>query len=167
MKYFLNDQICSGVKIKYIKKSILLNLFWKNLKYHQPCLSDFDPSIPPSPASPQAPAPSQPTSWLPLAMSGGDRTRTQATTPRVTSPPTMSVCRCCSVIASWDSSWFLHNLAGTTTLWVYCFFIFSKIITQSYFFFVESSAKLESGLFSLQTYQLYTLVDSLNWDAIQ
>ena len=72
------------------------------------------------PVSPQDHAPWQPTSWPLVVMSGDARTRTQATTPRVTSPRTTSVCRCCCRTGSLASSWCQTRGHGTTTSWVSC-----------------------------------------------
>lgn len=70
------------------------------------------------PASPQARAPWQPTSWHPAATSGVAKTRTRATTRRATCRPTTRGCRCCSLTASWASSWCRGRCPGTTTSWV-------------------------------------------------
>ena len=72
------------------------------------------------PASPLAPARWLLTSWRQVVTSGDARTRTQATTPRVTSPPTTSVCRCCCRTGSLASSWCRTRGHGTTTSWVSC-----------------------------------------------
>lgn len=69
-------------------------------------------------ASPQVHARSQPTSWHPAGTNGVARTRTRATTPKVTYRLTMKECRCCCLIVSWASSWYLASAPGTTTSWV-------------------------------------------------
>jgi hypothetical protein len=51
-------------------------------------------------------------------MSGADRTQIQETIPRVISPLTMNVYRCCYLIDSWDSSWHQLSGRGITTSWV-------------------------------------------------
>ena len=68
--------------------------------------------------SPPARAHWRHTSWRLLVLSGAAPTRTRATTPRVTSPPTMRRSRCSSQIASLASSWspprweFIVNYTG-------------------------------------------------------
>lgn len=75
-------------------------------------------------------------------MSGVGRTQTRATTLKATYHPTMKGCRCCSLIASWASSWCLARCPGTTTSWVsrhrfyiyYMNFCFHTLITRDEWF---------------------------------
>lgn len=69
-------------------------------------------------ASLLAPALSRPSSWLPLALSGEETTRTRATTPMAISPLIMRKSRCFSLTDSLAFSWSQHRALGITTSWV-------------------------------------------------
>lgn len=72
-------------------------------------------------ASRQDPVRSQPTNWPPVATSGVGRIQTRATTLKATCHPIMRECRCCCLIGSWASSWYLGRVHGTITSWVSTF----------------------------------------------
>ncbi len=68
--------------------------------------------------SPLVPARWRPTSWLPVDMSGVDKTQIREITPKVTCPLTMKESKCFCLTVSLASSWCLAKSPGTTTSWV-------------------------------------------------
>lgn len=65
-------------------------------------------------------------------MSGAVRTRTLATTPKVTCHLIMSVYRCCCQTDSWAFSWCQAKVPGTTTLWVRIRCVKNSFVIQQY-----------------------------------